>query len=67
MSRRPEPPPPELMALLQELLDAHLDTAELAQEMVLEEDWEAHLDYLRTLQRRGHELLAGLGSQLTHR
>jgi hypothetical protein len=49
---------PELLtALLYELLDAHLDTAELAKDL-LDERWRAHLDYLRALQRTGRELMA---------
>src|SRR5579875_3174524 len=39
-----------LRALVYELLDAHLDTIELAQR--------AHLDYLRALERTGRALLA---------
>jgi hypothetical protein len=46
------------MELIQELLDAQLDTAELAAELAPEPAWELHLDYLRALQRRGAELLA---------
>ncbi|MBS1869685.1 MAG: hypothetical protein JSS99_08480 [Actinobacteria bacterium] len=48
----------ELTALVYELLDAHHDTAALAD--VPREDlaWDAHLAYLRDLQRVGRELLA---------
>lgn len=46
-----------LSALVYELLDAHLDTSDLAR-LLPGESWRAHLDYLRALQRRGHELLA---------
>jgi hypothetical protein len=50
--------PPELLtAVVYELLDAHQDTVDLAEDLP-EESWRAHLDYLRALQRRGHELLA---------
>lgn len=49
---------PELLtALVYELLDAHLDTAELAKDLP-DEQWRAHLDYLRALQRTGRELIA---------
>jgi hypothetical protein len=48
---------PELVELVYELLDAHLDTAELAAERG-DIAWQLHLDYLRALQRRGRELLA---------
>jgi hypothetical protein len=49
---------PELVRLADELLEAHLDTVELAQSPSTESDWQAHLDYLRALLRRGQELLA---------
>ena len=45
-------------ALIYELLDAHLDTADLAHELVSHPAWGAHLDYLRALQRVGRETLA---------
>ena len=48
----------QLITLADELLEAHLDTLELAQSPATESDWQAHLDYLRALQRRGRELLA---------
>jgi hypothetical protein len=41
-----------------ELLDAHDDTAQMASDLVLDPVWEAHLDYLRALQRKGRETLA---------
>ena len=47
-----------LTELVYELLDAHADTAALIGEPALGPDWEAHLDYLRDLQRVGRELLA---------
>jgi hypothetical protein len=43
-----------------ELLDAHVDTIKLAGEPAATEDWAAHLDYLRDLQRVGREALAHL-------
>jgi hypothetical protein len=49
--------PEPLTALIYELLDAHLDTLELAKDL-LEERWRAHLDYLRALQRAARELIA---------
>ena len=54
---------PELMSLADELLEAHLDTLELAGKISVARDWEAHLDYLRALQRRGRELLAAAGAE----
>ena len=53
---RPASPEP-LTALIYELLDAHLDTLELAKDL-LEERWRAHLDYLRALQRAARKLIA---------
>jgi len=50
--------PDRLLELVQELLDAHLDTAELATQLAPEPAWELHLGYLRALHRRGTELLA---------
>ena len=47
-----------LSGLLYELLDAHLDTIELADSLDAHERWAAHLDYLRDLQRVGRETLA---------
>jgi hypothetical protein len=57
-----------LIPLIYELLDAHDDTAQLARESICEPPdfdppdprWEAHLEYLRALQRKGRELLAQL-------
>lgn len=49
---------PELTELLEELLDAHLDTIELAPWAPVDPRWQAHLEYLRALQRRSCELLA---------
>ena len=47
-----------LAALAYELLDAHADTAQLADELPYDPSWAAHLDYLRALQRKGREMLA---------
>jgi hypothetical protein len=50
---------PLLVDLVYELLDAHDDTARLARtEDGCEDAWEAHLDYLRSMQRVGREVLA---------
>jgi hypothetical protein len=48
----------DLAALASELLDAHADTAQLADELPYDPSWAAHLDYLRALQRMGREMLA---------
>jgi hypothetical protein len=47
-----------LAALAYELLDAHADTAQLADGLRFDQPWAAHLDYLRALQRKGREMLA---------
>jgi hypothetical protein len=47
-----------LAALAYELLDAHADTAQLADGLPYDWSWAAHLDYLRALQRKGRETLA---------
>jgi hypothetical protein len=49
---------PHWVALVYELLDAHTDTVRLAQDLDTDQDWAAHLEYLRQLQRVGRELLA---------
>ena len=52
-----------LAALAYELLDAHADTAELADSLQCDWSWAAHLDYLRALQRKGREMLAASAPQ----
>ena len=47
-----------LAALAYELLDAHADTAQLADGLPHDRSWAAHLDYLHALQRKGREMLA---------
>jgi hypothetical protein len=54
----PRPVCTDPTALIYELLDAHYDTAELAEGLEYDEAWAAHLDYLRALQRKGREALA---------
>jgi hypothetical protein len=51
-----------LAALTYELLDAHSDTAQLADGLERDWYWAAHLDYLRALQRKGRETLARTAS-----
>ena len=48
----------ELRELVYELLDAHYDTAVLAQKLACDASWSAHLQYLSELQRVGRERLA---------
>jgi hypothetical protein len=48
----------QLARLVYELLDAHADTDRLARAQSTELQWEAHLEYLRDLQRVGREILA---------
>ena len=50
----------QLTDLVYELLDAHIDTLRLAQDLDQVPAWEAHLDYLRDLQRVSREALARL-------
>ena len=52
----------ELALLAYELLDAHADTAQLADGLADDRSWAAHLDYLRALQRKGRETLARTAS-----
>jgi hypothetical protein len=47
-----------LVALAYELLDAHVDTAQLRARDGSDPDWDNHLSYLRDLQRVGRETLA---------
>ena len=47
-----------LVVLAYELLDAHRDTEELASTLAFDETWQAHLDYLRALNRAGRAVLA---------
>jgi hypothetical protein len=47
-----------LTLLVNELLDAHDDTARLAADLAPDVRWEVHLGYLRDLQRLGREMLA---------
>jgi hypothetical protein len=48
----------QLTLLVYELLDAHDDTARLAADLASDVRWEAHVGYLRDLQRLGREALA---------
>jgi hypothetical protein len=49
----------KLTELVYEMLDAHDDTARLAaEEFAYDERWQAHLAYLKDLQRVGREMLA---------
>jgi hypothetical protein len=56
--RQPDSAAARLAVLAYELLDAHADTAQLADGLPYDRSWAAHLDYLRALQRRGRETLA---------
>ena len=53
----------QLTRLVYELLDAHDDTARIATGQHLDACWQAHLSYLRDLQRVARELLARVGQQ----
>jgi hypothetical protein len=64
-SRRPGPAAPSIqIALIYELLDAHDDTARMAASLESDPAWQAHLEYLRTLQRRGREAVAQLSLEI---
>lgn len=51
-------PAAKLTELVYELLDAHDDTVRLARDRIGDPDWDAHVDYLRQLQRVGRETLS---------
>ena len=51
----------QLTRLVYELLDAHDDTARIATDQDLDVRWQAHLAYLRDLQRVAREMLAHAG------
>lgn len=53
----------ELITLVEELLDALLDTVELTGKHPVELEWRAHLEYLRALERRGQALLASFQAE----
>ena len=52
--------PPAFVLLLEELLDANLDTIEKVLGDGLDFDWLRHVDYLRALHRQGEAVLARL-------
>ena len=54
------PDPPSLVIMIEELLEAHVDTIELALELPPELGWDRHIEYLQALQREMSALLAGL-------
>ena len=56
----------DTITLIYELLDAHQDTAEIAQDLSDDPEWAAHLDYLRALQRIGREMLARMPTDEGH-
>ena len=60
-TRSPVETSARLVELVYELMDAHDDTAQLAQGLTSDVQWQAHLDYLQQLQRVGRELLAAGG------
>jgi hypothetical protein len=57
-TRSPVETSARLVDLIYELMDAHDDTARLAHGLSEDVRWQAHLDYLRQLQRVGRQLLA---------
>jgi hypothetical protein len=58
-TRSPVETSASIVELVYELLDAHDDTARMADELGADDvRWAAHLDYLQRLQRVGREMLA---------
>ncbi|HUO71287.1 MAG TPA: hypothetical protein VMU39_10955 [Solirubrobacteraceae bacterium] len=53
-----------LTEFVYELLDAHDDTMRLARDQTGDLSWDAHMEYLRRLQRVGRELLARTDSPI---
>jgi len=49
-----------MVHMLEELLDAHLDTVVMALNDGPDGDWLSHVDYLRALHRHGESVLARL-------
>jgi hypothetical protein len=47
-----------LVLVVDELIDAHDDTVRLSEELATDQRWEAHIRYLRELERVGREALA---------
>lgn len=56
------PDPSRVTKLVYELLDAHVDTVELALKLEDDPAWSAHLEYLRALNRQGREAVAHIGT-----
>jgi hypothetical protein len=56
----------DTITLIYELLDAHQDTAEIAQDLCDDPEWASHLEYLRALQRIGREMLARMPADEGH-
>jgi hypothetical protein len=54
----------QLSQLVYELLDAHVDTICMGEEFCGDLEWEAHLEYLRGLQRVSRETLASLDTKV---
>jgi hypothetical protein len=50
----------QLSELVYELVDAHADTICMGEGLTGDLEWDAHLEYLRGLQRVSRELLASL-------
>jgi hypothetical protein len=49
---------PAVVLLVEELLNAHLDTIEMALAEEPSVDWLSHIDYLQALHREGEALMA---------
>ena len=49
---------PALLDVVYELLDAHQDTVRLGAQISTDPQWQAHMSYVRDLQRVGKETVA---------
>jgi hypothetical protein len=54
----------QLSQLVYELLDAHVDTICMGDDVCGDLEWDAHLEYLRSLQRVSREMLASLDTKV---
>jgi hypothetical protein len=54
----------QLGQLVYELLDAHVDTICMGEDVCGDLEWDAHLEYLRSLQRVSREMLASLDTKV---
>lgn len=58
-------PSTTLVELVDELLEAHVDTIDMADRLIGDSGWELHVRYLQALQRAGQAMLAGCNREIT--